>query len=391
MAATIANLRARIYEVLCDGVGVARPLLRLPPAGMIGDWPLSGATTSGGNVTALPDASGNGNDLAITGTGAEVTLATDADYGGQLVGVFGGGKYLARATFAGGNEAQPITVLCLGEITSGDGVFFDGDDGVFLRIGGGAVVASDTPAPLAATIADATPVASLTVFNGAATKHYQGADWTTPQTVDAGTKPATGITIGSNHQGSVRLTGKIARVAAWDHELDDAERKQAAAFLVGKYRQSIAPLDDRRFQRLRTSRGDRTRLAQRAKVQPIAHVSITASPDVEVVDELTDSHLYRIEVRVTRYYWLGFESDPDTVDATLDRAFDDGLRVRAALSHPANLVTTEAGAPTGLGGSSLRPRGPTEGDDPDDVASGADRLLERIDVFEGEFDFSPDA
>lgn len=148
---------------------------------------------------------------------------------------------------------------------------------------------------------------------------------------------------------------------------------------------------DHTFQRLYTSREDRTRLSIRAKQKPVVHVSIVKVPDVEIVDELTSSHVYRIEVRVTRYYHLAFESDPASVDAVLDREFDDGCRVRAVLGHPANLVTTEAGKATGLGGSSLRPRGATEGDDPDDVASGVDRLVERVDVFDGVFDFSPDA
>lgn len=149
--------------------------------------------------------------------------------------------------------------------------------------------------------------------------------------------------------------------------------------------------EEHRFQRLRTSRGDRTVLSMRAKERPIVHVSIVAIPDIDVVDELTDGHLYRLEVRVTRYYHLAFESDPSSVDDALDREFDDGCRVRAALSHPANLVTTEAGKATGLGGSSLRPSGATEGDSPDAVASGTDRLIERVDVFEGVFEFSPDA
>lgn len=146
-----------------------------------------------------------------------------------------------------------------------------------------------------------------------------------------------------------------------------------------------------RFQRLTTTRGVRDALSIRAGEQPIVHVSIRSDPDIDGIAELTDDHLYRIQVRITRYYHIAYDSDPESVDTTLDRAFDDRCRTRAVLGHPANLAKTEAGDDTGIAGSSLRLRGMSEGDSPDDVLSGADRLHVEIDVYEAEFSFSPDA
>lgn len=146
-----------------------------------------------------------------------------------------------------------------------------------------------------------------------------------------------------------------------------------------------------RFQRLTTTRGARDALSVRAGERPIVHVSIRGDADIDGIAELTDDHLYRLQVRITRYYHIAYDSDPESVDATLDRAFDDRCRTRAALGHPANLVQTEAGKPTGIAGSSLRLRGISEGDNPDDALSGADRLHVEIDVYEAAFSFSPDA
>lgn len=147
-----------------------------------------------------------------------------------------------------------------------------------------------------------------------------------------------------------------------------------------------------RFARRSTSTDDRTRLSTRAKTRPMVDVSIDiAAADFGAADELADEHLYRCTIVVRRYYFLGYESDPAAVESTLVRVFDDYCRTRAALCHPANLVQTEAGNDTGIGGPALVPTGTSETETPEEAGTGRDRLLIATDTYEAAFSYDPDA
>lgn len=146
-----------------------------------------------------------------------------------------------------------------------------------------------------------------------------------------------------------------------------------------------------RFARLRASTGDPRTLSARARVQPLVEARITElSPEQGPADELHSDHHYRFVVMVQRWYFLGHESDPASVEKTFVRVADDLMRTRAVLCHPSNLLRTVEDQDTGIGGPALvllRSRMLR----PQQVGEGADRLLGYMDEYEASFAFSPDA
>lgn len=149
--------------------------------------------------------------------------------------------------------------------------------------------------------------------------------------------------------------------------------------------------ESERLARLRTSKADRTTIAVRAKVRPLVEVlSTEIEPDDVVADELHSEHHYMLGFVVRRYYYLGYESDPAEIEATAVRMADDAMRVRAALSHPSNMLTTEEAEDTGIGGPALqyvRSRLQRL----EQVGDGRDRLVLYQDEYRAAFSFSPDA
>lgn len=130
----------------------------------------------------------------------------------------------------------------------------------------------------------------------------------------------------------------------------------------------------------------------RAKERPTVFAIIT---DLEVEQfasgEMSDSHLYRVNVSIYRDHWLGFGKDPHEVETMLSEASDAYMRMRAALCWVGNLGQTEGGQDTGIAGKALN--APKSKSRLLSVATiGKDhRLLQYLDVFTAEFDYSPDA
>jgi hypothetical protein len=144
-----------------------------------------------------------------------------------------------------------------------------------------------------------------------------------------------------------------------------------------------------RFQRRYTSTADATVLSTRAVAKPLVYVARRRSPvDLGAADELYDSHLYRVELAIVRYYHAGWEGGLSAAEA---RAFDDMCRVRAALCHPGNLLVTEDGKETGIAAPALRAVTLGEQQAAEDLGNGRDRLLREVDTYEAAFDYSPDA
>lgn len=219
-------------------------ILTLPTRSLIGHWEFrDAALDSAGHIIALQDRSGNGNHLAIDGVGDDVFVEVDADYGNQRVGVFYGGKYLTRAAFTQGSMAQPNTLLFLGEISASDGAAYGpggGGEHVFGRFGGAGIIAAGAPVSVGDLAIDA-PVAALTVFDGASTSHRHGDDWSVFATVDPGTDPLDGITIGAGEGGALPLTGRVAMIAAYADRLTEDEARQAAGYLFQEFLRPITP------------------------------------------------------------------------------------------------------------------------------------------------------
>lgn len=148
--------------------------------------------------------------------------------------------------------------------------------------------------------------------------------------------------------------------------------------------------EPQRFARLRTSKGDRTTIAVRAKIRPLVEVlSTEVEPDDGVADELHSEHHYMLGLVIRRWYYLGYEAAPAEIEATAVRMADDAMRVRAALSHPSNLLTTEEAANTGIGGPALKfVRSRLQR--LEQLGDGRDRLVLYQDDFRAAFSFSPD-
>lgn len=210
----------------------------LPQDGLIGWWELRDAVLSDGNVTEVPDRSGRGNVLPVAGSGADVTLEADADYGGQLVGVFGGGRYLTIPALLGGTEVQPNTVLLLCEWTTGDGVAYEAAEigGMIVARLGGELVCGDASG---GAVADGEPLPMLIAYDGASSALRRGSSWSTSTTLNPGTGALSKMSIGATADGALPLNGRVAIVAAWDHVLDAAEIAQAVAYLNAQFGQSI--------------------------------------------------------------------------------------------------------------------------------------------------------
>lgn len=146
-----------------------------------------------------------------------------------------------------------------------------------------------------------------------------------------------------------------------------------------------------RFVRRHTSMRDRSVLAVRSAKTPMVDVFVLAmDADFGAADELTNDHMYRLTLAVQRHYHLTYESDPAVVEALQVRVLNDYAKTRAVLCHPSNLVQTEAGNDTGIGGSGFAPRG-SKIQRAEPIGSGADRLVVMLDTYEAEFSFNPDA
>lgn len=129
----------------------------------------------------------------------------------------------------------------------------------------------------------------------------------------------------------------------------------------------------------------------RAKERPTVFVVINAaSVESFASGEATDSHLYRVNVAIYRDHWLGYKGDPSEVEASLVTATNAFFKVRAALCWTGNLTQTESGNATGFAGLALNGAGATTKLVRSDAVGGDHRLLQFLDSFTAEFDFSPD-
>lgn len=146
-----------------------------------------------------------------------------------------------------------------------------------------------------------------------------------------------------------------------------------------------------RFARLRTSKMDRRDIAIRAKSTPLVEVVIGGmDPDGTVARVMPDEHLWMLPIRIYRFYFIGFESDPSRVQSTIVRMIDDTMRVAAALEHPSNLVQTEEAEATGIGSTALQFQR-ARLDRQASIGDGRDRLATYVDEYVAAFDFAPDA
>src|SRR5690606_33793466 len=136
----------------------------------------------------------------------------------------------------GGDVAQPITILAVGEWTSGDGAIVGGvaegaGNYALARVNGEVGVSQDSPLDAEIALADATPAAMLAVFSGASSSLRIGPDWTASTSGGTQAGGLVGVTIGALANGSLLLTGRVPLVAAWDHALTADERAQVAAYV----------------------------------------------------------------------------------------------------------------------------------------------------------------
>lgn len=147
------------------------PISRSPTLWIVAS---TGVTTSGGNVTAWADQSGNGNNLTQASTGPTFN-ATDAKLNGKpSVQLLGTSRSLQ--TVAGFNVAQPDTIYCVGYFST-TGEIFDGGvnrqtigsaSGQWQYFAGGSVVrggTSDTNAHVFCGIFNGNTLSALYVDN----------------------------------------------------------------------------------------------------------------------------------------------------------------------------------------------------------------------------------
>jgi len=132
--------------------------------------------------------------------------------------------------------------------------------------------------------------------------------------------------------------------------------------------------------------------ATRAKAKPAVFVVIgAAAVEPFASGEISDAHDYRITVAIYRDHWLGYEGDYAEVEAQLVSATNAFFRVRAALCWPGNLALTAESKVTGIAGQALNGAGATTKISRVDSIGTTGRLLQFVDTFSGEFEFSPDA
>lgn len=122
--APIAPARAGFATLLGAGkptaAGCSAPALPGTATNVIGRWLAScGTTTSGGNVTAVADQSGNGNDLSVGGT---VPYAASSSYNSNPAWDFQALGTLYNNSFPAGGT-QNFSVFAIGIMASGTETF----------------------------------------------------------------------------------------------------------------------------------------------------------------------------------------------------------------------------------------------------------------------------
>lgn len=135
---------------------------------------------------------------------------------------------------------------------------------------------------------------------------------------------------------------------------------------------------------------DATIRSTRAKGTPGAFVVIARmTPEPGVADELGSDHLYRLQIVISRDYFLGYEQSSTDIDAVMSRVADDLMRMRAALCFPGALDATAASDDTGIADNALSPIGDQSVLSVDRIGTGRDRLLNARDAFQCRLLFSP--
>lgn len=202
-----------------------------------------GATTGGGNITALADQSGTGDankNLTKVGAGNITYTASDAAYGGKSTGSFPGtGERMDSAGLWAASLPQPLTIYAVGHATNAGGRIVDGtagaraivlnNSGLWSTYGGAAFVdaAASTPG---------SPTKVCAVLNGASSAIYIGGTFAASAgTGNAGADTVTRLSLGDLFGGGGPLNGKIAAVIVSSGAHNATLRAQYAAYLLARF------------------------------------------------------------------------------------------------------------------------------------------------------------
>jgi hypothetical protein len=196
-----------------------------------------GASTSGGNLTALADQSGAGDaNRNVTAAGPAIPYtASDAAYGGQATATFGGSSLLQNASDWSAAVTQPITVYAVGHATAGRIYDGDGTNRILLMNNAGNWSIYAGSAFVGSAIAASNPAVTCAVFNGASSAIYVTDSVTPAVTGSPGTLGITKLALGALHGGGGNLTGKIAEVILYAGAHDAATRATVMGYLRGRY------------------------------------------------------------------------------------------------------------------------------------------------------------
>jgi hypothetical protein len=196
-----------------------------------------GATTGGGNITALADQSGTGDATKdLTSTGTITYTAEDAEFDDQATAAMTGAQRLEGSGNWAAALAQPLTIYWVGKMSGGR--IFDGAAGgrcAAIYLAGVVTAYAGTDFVNATGSTPESPHVGCIVFNGASSEIYFD-DFTTPAgTGNPGTDALIQMVLGDVGGGGGPLTGKIAEAVAFAGADDATERANMRAYFAARY------------------------------------------------------------------------------------------------------------------------------------------------------------